>query len=201
MTMIGPFGPQSIFVIRHGEEPSEGDSNSPPFGVTIHGEQNRHSLTPAGWQRAGALAVLFGNGVTGPTSQIVTPDRIIAVRYDDDSSTKHHRSYQTVLPLARRLGLSIETPYSKGQEPRLASSILATAGLATLICWERHHIPDIIANLLVDGDGIVPAIWPQDRYDIIWCLTRTPTTARSEGFHYIFEAADQRLLSQDAGIA
>jgi len=60
--------PGIIYIIRHGEKPADpadvapGQSPSPPappFGIDVQGNQDLHSLLPRGWQRSGALAVLF----------------------------------------------------------------------------------------------------------------------------------------------
>ena len=73
--------PQQIYVIRHGEKPADPPTTSapgPPFGVDVGGNQNAHAL-PRGWQRSGALAVLFaptagalqGAGLRTPTGRYV----------------------------------------------------------------------------------------------------------------------------------
>lgn len=68
MTTPNPLLPRLIYLIRHGEKPADPPASSPgahtapsgpPFGVDVDGNQSVHSLLPRGWQRAGALAVLF----------------------------------------------------------------------------------------------------------------------------------------------
>jgi hypothetical protein len=51
--------PNTVLLIRHAEKPL---GDSPPFGVTEQGVVDRESLTPRGWQRAGALVGFFGTG-------------------------------------------------------------------------------------------------------------------------------------------
>jgi hypothetical protein len=60
--------PDVIYIIRHGEKPADppaldpgqpSPAPGPPFGVDYEGNQDEHSLLPRGWQRSGALAVLF----------------------------------------------------------------------------------------------------------------------------------------------
>lgn len=67
--------PEIIYIIRHGEKPADpplaGPGQSPPaperpFGVDEQGNQNLHSLLPRGWQRSGALTVLFDPAVGTP---------------------------------------------------------------------------------------------------------------------------------------
>jgi hypothetical protein len=50
--------PARIMIIRHGEKPTA--KGRPPFGLTSDGDQDWESLTVRSWQRAGALADLFG---------------------------------------------------------------------------------------------------------------------------------------------
>jgi broad specificity phosphatase PhoE len=191
--------PRRILILRHGEEPEESDGDSPPFGVTADGQRNQHSLTPRGWQRAGALAAAFpsgafsGGGVAG--EPLPVPDRIVALRYGDRAATKHHRAYQTVLPLAQRLSLHVETPFEKGEEARLAVDVLTTPADVTLICWESHHIPEIAAALPVLPTSRTPARWPE-RYDLIWSFTRG--SGGAPGYSYC--EISQHLLAGDAGI-
>ena len=49
--------PRKLMLIRHGEK--EPDSGPPPYGVNAEGRQDPHSLSPRGWQRAGALVSFF----------------------------------------------------------------------------------------------------------------------------------------------
>jgi hypothetical protein len=63
--------PAQIYVIRHGEKPADPPTPTaapaPPFGVDLNGSQSIHSLLPRGWQRSGALAVLFAPALDGAT--------------------------------------------------------------------------------------------------------------------------------------
>src|SRR5262249_29589505 len=47
--------PEVVYIIRHAEKPLK----PPSSGVDFEGGHNEHSLLPRGWQRSGALAVLF----------------------------------------------------------------------------------------------------------------------------------------------
>ena len=58
--------PLQICVVRHGEKPPE--PAGPPFGV----DRNQNSLSPRGWQRSGALTVLFSPPVV-PKVGLRTP--------------------------------------------------------------------------------------------------------------------------------
>ncbi len=135
-----PF-PRSITLIRHGEKPNETDPAQPPFGIDEQGHPARTSLSPQGWQRAGALAVRLGD--PQPVAPFVRPTVIFAPAYPDGL----HRPGETVLPLARRLGLSVQKPAFVGQEDVLAAALLTQPGQDVLVCWEHHHLPDIVAAL------------------------------------------------------
>ncbi len=56
-------GPSVVMLVRHAEKPL---GAGPPHGVTIDGTPDPESLTPRGWQRAGALVALSSEmGVAG----------------------------------------------------------------------------------------------------------------------------------------
>jgi hypothetical protein len=49
-------------IIRHGEKSfvPDGPAQTTPFGLLGNGEHSKYGLTGRRWQRAGALAILFG---------------------------------------------------------------------------------------------------------------------------------------------
>lgn len=156
--------PRSITIIRHAEKPNENDPKDPPFGVLPDGTENPHSLTPVGWQRAGALAALVG----GPAvrTPFVRPTVLIAPQYPDRDDI--HRPHQTIVPLAARVGVPIGSPVTEGHEDDLARQILLMDAHDVLVCWEHHHLPAIVA-------GLAPALgvtalppnaveWPDDDF-------------------------------------
>jgi hypothetical protein len=190
--------PQQIYVIRHGEKPPEplpGQSDlssGPPFGVDVDGNRNAHSLSPKGWQRSGALTALFGPAVA-PKVGLSTPTALYATAYGDAAVTKIHRPYQTLLGLSRRLGLPIQSPDLLGQEPAFADAVPSSGAEVVLICYEHHRIPALVQGIpTVDGTAI-PAVWPDDRYDIIWTFALYP-----DGGHYVFGQVPQQLLDGDS---
>jgi hypothetical protein len=190
--------PQQIYVIRHGEkspEPPPGQSDlssGPPFGVDVDGNRNAYSLSPKGWQRSGALTALFGPPVA-PKVGLRTPTALYAAAYGDAAVTKIHRPYQTVLGLSQRLGLPIQSPDLLGQEPAFADAVPSSGAEVVLICYEHHRIPALVQGIpTVDGTAI-PAVWPDDRYDIIWTFALYP-----DGGHYVFGQVPQQLLDGDS---
>jgi hypothetical protein len=151
-------------LVRHAEKPL---GEGPPRGVTIDGTPDPESLTPRGWQRAGALVGLFvaaGSGSRGLA--LPTPTHLFASEIGPDSSSA--RPQQTLVPLGERLGLTVDTRYRKQQLSELAQAVEATDG-TVLIAWEHHLIPQL-ASLLVGDPASVPGVWPDDRYDVVWVL-------------------------------
>ena len=180
--------PQQIYVIRHGEKPPE---SGPPFGVDFDGERNPNSLSPRGWQRSGALTALFSPNVA-PKVGLQTPTALYATAYVDASVTQIHRPYQTILGLSRRLGLPIQSPVLVGQEAGFADAVLVGGAQVVLICYEHHRIPALVRGIpTVDGTA-VPAVWPDDRYDVIWTFSLNPATGR-----YVFNQVPEQLLDGD----
>jgi hypothetical protein len=189
--------PQQIYVIRHGERPPEpqpgqsASSAGPPFGVDVDGNRNAYSLSPRGWQRSGALTVLFSHAV-GPKVGLRTPTALYATAYGEAAVTKIHRPYQTILGLSRRLGLPIQSPDVLGQEAAFTEAALTSGAEVVLICYEHHRIPALVQGIpTVDGTAI-PALWPDDRYDVIWTFTIDP-----DGGRYTFDQVPQQLLDGD----
>jgi broad specificity phosphatase PhoE len=157
-----------IMIIRHGEKPN-GDA-----GVTTAGKHDSEALTVRGWQRAGALVGLFAPaGERFANPRIAKPRCIFACGVTHES--KSLRPQQTVVPLADKLGLAIDTSFSKGDESELARAAIAVGGVV-LISWDHKHIPAIAAALLGDA-GSYPRNWPDDRYDLVWVFDRPALSA------------------------
>jgi hypothetical protein len=182
--------PQQIYIIRHGEKPAD-SSSGPPLGVDVDGNRNENSLSPRGWERSGALTVLFSPPV-GPKVGLRTPTALYATGYRDAAVTKTHRPYETLLGLSRRLGVPIQSPDRLGQEAALADAVLNSGAEVVLVCYEHRRIPALVQGIpTVDGTAI-PAAWPDDRYDVIWTLTLDPVAGR-----YMFGQVPQQLLDGD----
>src|SRR5215216_3114275 len=93
-----------IMIIRHAEKPP---TNPPPNGIDIDGEQNSDSLIPQGWQRAGALVVLFAPSRGKlQDSQLASPDYIFASAIADKKgkgTDEGNRPEETITPLLAKL--------------------------------------------------------------------------------------------------
>jgi hypothetical protein len=196
-TNAGP--PAQIYIIRHGEKPA--DPTTPtaaptqPFGVDVNGNQSVHSLLPRGWQRSGALAVLFAPA-TGPLQAgLRTPTALFSPDYGNPDKTQGHRTYETIQGLSERLSVPINSPLPEGQEPALASAVVTDYSGVVLICWEHQHIPAIATALPTVAGAQIPAAWPGDRFDLIWSFSLQaglPSTV------YEFSQIPQQVLAGDA---
>jgi hypothetical protein len=177
-------GAATVMIVRHAEKPR---GEEPPYGVAEDGTENRASLTVRGWMRAGALADAF---VHPQRWSVPVPAAIYAPHPGDGTGL---RGVETVAPLARRLGIAVDTSYARGEEERLAAALRAGSG-ARLVAWEHLSIPAIVAHL----GTIVPEPqkgWDGDRYDLIWCFVRGADGG------WMFRPIAQQLLSGDAPTA
>jgi hypothetical protein len=193
--------PAVIYIIRHGEKPPDPPSGAAAataaatsFGVDADGNQNEHSLTPRGWQRSGALAVLFDPSLAASEAGLQRPGSLFSPSYGDPSKTAKHRTLQTIEALAERVGISIESPFQEGQESDLGTSVVANTSGVVLICWEHHHIPAITDALPLVSGVTIPASWPDDRFDLIWAFTLTTAT---DSPAYAFAQIPEQLLAGD----
>jgi hypothetical protein len=191
--------PEAIYIIRHGEKPgdplsAQGKHQGHGFGVDYLGARSEHSLLPRGWQRSGALVALFAPPAGPPPAGLRTPATLLSPSHGDPAKTTVRRTYQTIQGLADHLGLAIGTPFEVGDEPRLAASVLAAHAGVVLICWEHNHIPAIARSLPTAEGTVIPAAWPDDRYDVIWSFTRLPGEPQ---VRYAFGQVPQRLLAGD----
>src|SRR5262249_9633541 len=95
-----------VMLIRHAEKPvpagTGSDSQAPAYnGIDEFGDPDEHSLIPQGWQRAGALAGLF----TSASGPLPIPQFLFAPNQFGGGTSK--RPYETITPLAAKLGLII----------------------------------------------------------------------------------------------
>jgi hypothetical protein len=172
-----PSGPAGtlIMIIRHGEKPV---TDAAP-GIDSAGNPDAHSLTARGWTRARALVELFAPATGAPRPGLARPAAIYAA---GGSGGEGLRTRETVAALAARLGIPVDTQFSKGDETELAREVAGRA-TPTLICWQHGEIP-AIAAALPNLTPSPPASWPDDRYDLVWTLS--PTEA-GWSFHQVPE--------------
>jgi hypothetical protein len=144
--------PAQIILIRHADQPT--DPND------VH-------LSPAGVRRAEGL-VSFITTDTAMT-RFGLPVAVFATR-----TTKHgngQRSQETVAPLARALGLPVQTPFVSTDYSALARLILTHPGYAgktVLICWNHRQIPQLAAALGVQPP---PSKWKGSVFDRVYLIS------------------------------
>lgn len=178
-----PAAPRDVvMIIRHGEKP---DGSAP--GLDEDGNEDDSSLTAVGWQRAHGLVDLFDPARGTPRPGLAVPERIYAAGVTDDGEGQ--RTRETVAPLAEALGIPVDTDLGRGDEKKLVKDVLAQPG-ATLISWQHSGIPEIVDDF-PSVSPAPPKEWPDDRFDMVWTLTRT-----TDGWH--FTQTPQLVLPQDS---
>jgi hypothetical protein len=171
-----------IMLIRHAEKPDHGSG-----GIDVTGRPDDADLSVLGWQRAGALAVLFAPGAAGFADPgLATPAAIFAAAGDRPNHSR--RSHSTIVPLAHKLGLTEDVRFYKGQEQAVAHAALASDGVV-LIAWEHKLLP-LIGHVIMGDTTTCPAAWPSDCFDVIWLFDRTAAG-------WCFQQRPQRLLAGD----
>jgi hypothetical protein len=180
--------PSTLLLIRHGEKPVKGCQ-----GVDEQGKANPDGLIPRGWERAGALATLFAPNGTTLRSTLPTPGGLVSPRYSD----LVHRPYLTLIPLSRRLNITITTDHEVDDHPeKVAKSLLSTDSAVVLVCWEHDHLVKIAgaiaAAVPMANPAEVPTSWPDDRFDVIWRFD-----LGEHARNWTFSSLDQQLLAGD----
>ena len=181
-----------IMVIRHAEKPTQNPTTN---GVDINGDQNKDSLIPQGWQRAGALVVLFAPArgrLQDPN--LATPKFIYATKSPDPE--EGNRPEQTVTPLAARLLLEPNFHFKKGKEKQLVESAISCKGVV-LISWPHGRIPTLAQQIPLSPKSkpIPKGKWPSNRFDMVWVFDYD-TKSKKGG--YIFSQVPQLLLAGDS---
>ncbi|SDF76147.1 histidine phosphatase family protein [Mucilaginibacter sp. P25] len=132
-----------IVFIRHAEKPVKGD-NLNCQGI------NRSLKLPA------VLTTKFG-----------VPANIFVPALGLGEATKHSRMFQTIVPLAAKFNLTINTTRTEKDSLGLAADLKSRSGVI-LVVWEHGGISPIVRSLGVKQDNLK---WPDDDYDSIWVVT------------------------------
>ncbi len=180
-----------IMVIRHAEKPyTDPTSGQKYHGVTTQGEKDKESLIVEGWQRAGALVVLF-DPFRGPLQNpnLATPQFLFASPADSES--KSERPVETITPLSKRLQLDIGEQNGKADYASMVALALKQTG-PVLIAWQHQDIVAIAGRIPTSNPEDIPNHWPADRFDLVWVFD-----LEAKGTHYKFSQAPQNLLPGD----
>ncbi len=178
---------RKVMIIRHGEKPPR--NGPPPFGVDLDGLHSKNQLTPRGWQRAGALVLLFapldGRVMRSP---IERPTAVFAAGISDETSSLRPQSTVAAVVAALGPGVALTVLPAPGQEGEAARQILDSGVAVGLVCWEHSRIGDLVGALT--GGQIVSPHWNDTRYDGVLVLTLGPPWTLTE--------VPQLLLAGDA---
>jgi hypothetical protein len=183
----------TVLVIRHAEKPEEPVDEKHGPGLTAAGDKDKHSLIIRGWQRAGAWAALFGQGVN---SDYPRPDVVYAAdpgKTSDADDTNSKRPFETIRPLCKRLQITPVTKYGVGDEPAMVGEVLKQKG-TVLISWEHKMIIKSIIHEIVKPQSVpnLPPHWDGTRFDVVLRFDR-PQVGASWKFRQLFP----QLLSGD----
>lgn len=132
-----------IVFIRHAEKPVKGDN------LTCQGV-NRSLKLPA------VIKAKFG-----------VPAYLFVPAMGLGEATKHSRMFQTIVPLAAKYNLTINSSRQEKDSLGIAADLKSRAG-TTLVIWEHNNIVPIVRALGVKETGLK---WPDDDYDSIWVVT------------------------------
>ncbi|GAC1659020.1 MAG: hypothetical protein NVS4B13_02950 [Candidatus Elarobacter sp.] len=170
-------------LIRHGEKPPK--TGPPPAGVRADGSEHEQSLIVRGWQRAGALAQFFAvpwdPAIERPTYLYSPPEQ--------GTEGDHGRPFQTITPLAAKLGVTHDARFVLDAEAELVRDV-RTRGGVIVIAWEHKRVPRI-ANAILRDETTAPQSWPDERFDVAWVFDLQPDGG------YRFSQRPQLLLAGD----
>jgi len=175
-----------IMLIRHAEKPTDDPDT---HGVTQKGEESGESLNVRGWQRAGALTLLFApaNGRFQNVS-LARPRFLFASKPLRRKGSK--RPAQTITPLADKLDIEIHEEFERNDYKDMLAEVFSCRGVV-LICWQREYIPEIAQHILGSKKAVF-SDWPEDRFDLVWVFDLNPTSGK-----YRLKQVPQKLLAGD----
>ena len=175
-----------IMVIRHAEKP-----NGLPGVLEDGSTRDDESLTSVGWARAKALVQLFDPaGGVFADRRLARPDKLFATVPNQKSQSL--RPIETITPLARDLGKTIDERFGEGDEKELAVAAANASGVA-LVAWHHEKIPKLAKHILGSLDG-VPQHWDDGRFDLVWTFDRAADGTWS------FAQVPQLVMSGDSNL-
>jgi broad specificity phosphatase PhoE len=130
-----------ILIIRHAEQADDG-----------------YGLSSVGDARAKAYVNYFKNFTVD--GQPLKLEYLFAAK----DSPNSHRPRLTIEPLAKALGLTVDSRFDNKQFLKLVDEIQSRPhGTNILICWHHGTIPQLLSALGADPKGLLPdGKWPDD---------------------------------------
>ncbi|KAK5992294.1 hypothetical protein PT974_05695 [Cladobotryum mycophilum] len=133
----------SVYLIRHGEKPMD---------------KKDHGLSPKGRKRAECLRSVFNEDSHYDIGYIMVEKKKTRARV---------RPFETVLPLAKDLGIEIDDSCDQLDAHCVKKAINRYKGPGNiLICWEHKGLDKIVKKLGVKGRHH----YPLKSYDLIWSI-------------------------------
>lgn len=167
----------TILIIRHAEKPHDPEAPWPGGGFTEEGTGDKKSLVIRGWRRAGGWSALFGAELGGdkfPQPTVIYAANPVSTSSDEPSQ----RSFETISPLAARLGVTPITTYALGSEDDLVKEITGLTSVV-LVCWEHKATYKKILPAIAKGQPLhgMPTDWKGDRFDVVLRFDRSAPDA------------------------
>ena len=96
---------QRIMIIRHAEKPYA-DNKEKNDGVRMNGAKSDESLAVRGWQRAGAISLLFGSAEIAQIRGLSVPQHLYASDPEkaDKAGSKQPQAQTNPDPISRTTG-------------------------------------------------------------------------------------------------
>jgi phosphohistidine phosphatase SixA len=142
--------PSKIVILRHGEKPGDpaSDEKDGDIHLSVRGQCRAAALAPA-------LPSIFGK-----------PDFILATQESKGSN----RPIETITPLAKSLGVDIDSKHADDDYAKVADEVLnhpKYTGKLVVICWHHGKIPDLVKAM-----GVIPPVspWPPTVFDRYWVI-------------------------------
>lgn len=136
--------PPTVYLVRHGEK---------------SGDPLDSGLNADGFKRADCIRTMFGADSSYDIGYIMAPHI--------NKKGQHRRSYETVLPLATDLGLTVDTSCKRNQVHCVAEKINDYDGPGNiLIAWRHGKMKQLVQALGYDD----PPEYPEDRFDLAWTI-------------------------------
>ncbi|KAF7597502.1 hypothetical protein BBP40_003749 [Aspergillus hancockii] len=136
--------PPIVYLIRHGEK---------------SGDPLDSGLNADGFKRAECIRSFFGASSPYNIGYIMAPHI--------NKKGQHRRSYETVLPLATDLGLSVDTSCKRNKIHCVREKIHDYDGPGNiLIAWRHGKMRELVEILGSEN----PVEYPEDRFDLMWTI-------------------------------
>ena len=151
-----------VVIIRHGEKPEKG-----------------LNLTCQGFNRSLELPKVI-------VSQFGVPNFTYVPLIKNGKSANAIRMFQTIVPLAVKYDLVINSVFDENDSTDIAADILKKKG-TVLVVWNSHDIPSMVRSLGVKEKVLK---WKEPDFDSIWIINYVKT---AEGLKPVFSTSKENI--------